>query len=44
MNKLEQLKFNLREKQCPYFEEQELQALLEKITKMLQKQVMRDCC
>ena len=30
MNKLEQLKFNLREKQCPYFEEQELQALLEK--------------
>lgn len=27
---MEQLKFNLREKQSPYFEETELQALLEK--------------
>lgn len=30
MDKLEQLKFNLREKQCPYFEEEELQILLDK--------------
>lgn len=30
MDKLEQLKFNLREKQIPYFEEPELQALLDK--------------
>lgn len=30
MDKLEQLKFNLREKQVPYFEEEELQVLLEK--------------
>lgn len=30
MNNLEQLKFNLREKQVPYFEEEELQVLLEK--------------
>lgn len=29
MDKLEQLKFNLREKQVPYFEESELLALLE---------------
>ena len=29
MNKLEQLKFNLREKQTPYFEEEELQLLLD---------------
>ena len=29
MDKLEQLKFNLREKQIPYFEESELLALLE---------------
>lgn len=29
MNKLEQLKFNLREKQIPYFEEEELQLLLD---------------
>lgn len=30
MDNLEQLKFNLREKQCPYFEESELTYLLEK--------------
>ena len=30
MDKLEELKFNLREKQCPYFEEKELLILLEK--------------
>lgn len=30
MDKLEQLKFNLREKQCPYFEESELEILLDK--------------
>lgn len=30
MDKLEELKFNLREKQCPYFEEEELLILLEK--------------
>lgn len=30
MDKLEQLKFNLREKQIPYFEEEELKMLLEK--------------
>lgn len=30
MDKLKQLKFNLREKQIPYFEEPELQALLDK--------------
>ena len=30
MDKLEQLKFNLREKQVPYFEEQELEYLLER--------------
>ena len=29
MDKLEQLKFNLREKQCPYFDNEELSALLE---------------
>lgn len=29
MDSLEQLKFNLREKQSPYFEEEELLALLE---------------
>ena len=29
MDKLEQLKFNLREKQCPYFDDKELSALLE---------------
>lgn len=29
MDNLERLKFNLREKQCPYFEVEELQALLE---------------
>ena len=29
MDKLEQLKFNLREKQIPYFEDSELQALLD---------------
>lgn len=29
MDRLEQLKFNLREKQSPYFEEEELLALLE---------------
>ena len=28
MDKLEQLKFNLREKQIPYFEDDELQTLL----------------
>lgn len=30
MDKVEQLKFNLREKQVPYFEEEELILLLEK--------------
>lgn len=30
MDKLEELKFNLREKQCPYFGEEELRILLEK--------------
>ena len=30
MDKLEQLKFNLREKQVPYFEKEELQMLLDK--------------
>lgn len=30
MEKLEQLKFNLREKQVPYFEVEELQMLLDK--------------
>lgn len=30
MDKLEELKFNLREKQCPYFDEKELLILLEK--------------
>ena len=30
MDKLTELKFNLREKQCPYFDEQDLQFLLEK--------------
>lgn len=30
MDNLEQLKFNLREKQCPYFEESELTYLLKK--------------
>lgn len=30
MDKMEQLKFNLREKQIPYFEDPELQALLDK--------------
>lgn len=30
MDKLEQLKFNLREKQIPYFEDEELQELLDK--------------
>lgn len=30
MNNLEQLKFNLREKQVPYFEESELEYLLER--------------
>lgn len=30
MDKLEQLKFNLREKQVPYFEKEELQILLDK--------------
>lgn len=30
MDNLEQLKFNLREKQCPYFEESELAYLLKK--------------
>lgn len=30
MDKLEQLKFNLREKQVPYFESEELQMLLDK--------------
>ena len=30
MDKLEELKFNLREKQCPYFDEEELLILLEK--------------
>lgn len=30
MDKLEQLKFNLREKQVPYFEKEELQMLLNK--------------
>lgn len=30
MDKREQLKFNLREKQVPYFEEEELQMLLDK--------------
>lgn len=29
MDKMEQLKFNLREKQCPYFEDAELDQLLE---------------
>lgn len=29
MDKLEQLKFNLREKQCPYFDDKELSVLLE---------------
>ena len=29
MDNIEQLKFNLREKQCPYFELLELEALLE---------------
>lgn len=29
MNELEQLKFNLREKQCPYFDDKELSVLLE---------------
>ena len=29
MDDIEQLKFNLREKQCPYFELSELEALLE---------------
>lgn len=29
MDMLEQLKFNLREKQCPYFEDDELIALLQ---------------
>ena len=29
MYKLEQLKFNLREKQCPYFDDKELSVLLE---------------
>ena len=28
MDKLEQLKFNLREKQCPYFDDKELSVLL----------------
>lgn len=28
MNELEQLKFNLREKQCPYFDDNELSVLL----------------
>lgn len=28
MDMLEQLKFNLREKQCPYFEDEELSQLL----------------
>lgn len=30
MDKLEQLKFNLREKQCPYFSDDELSVLLQK--------------
>lgn len=30
MDKLEELKFNLREKQCPYFDEEELLTLLKK--------------
>lgn len=30
MDKLQQLKFNLREKQSPFFEETELQVLLDK--------------
>ncbi len=30
MEKLEQLKFNLREKQCPYFNDEELPVLLQK--------------
>lgn len=30
MEKLEQLKFNLREKQVPYFDEEELKLLLQK--------------
>lgn len=30
MDELEQLKFNLREKQIPYFEDEELQELLDK--------------
>lgn len=30
MEKLEQLKFNLREKQCPYFSGEELSVLLQK--------------
>lgn len=29
MDKLEQLKFNLRERQCPYFDDKELSVLLE---------------
>ena len=29
MDKLAQLKFNLRESQCPYFDEDELNILLE---------------
>lgn len=29
MDRMEQLKFNLREKQCPYFEDSELDQLLE---------------
>lgn len=40
MDNLEQLKFNLREKQAPYFEVDELQYLLEKIMVMLEKQAM----
>lgn len=30
MNDFEQLRFNLREKQCPYFDDDEIQLLLDK--------------
>lgn len=30
MNNFEQLRFNLREKQCPYFDDEEIQLLLDK--------------
>lgn len=30
MNNFEQLRFNLREKQCPYFDDDEIQLLLDK--------------